>query len=752
MQTIQLNGRPMGWIRTLLKGVLVLGLACHGAVLWAQAAGAGGGVVDPLRPGVGVLASAARNAIGPGSVVKATQVVRTVSPSADTSVNITYDMDDLDVPATGFYCSSVNGSVFKATPTLPCPRDAIFSTESSSSNFRMLSREKAQETINVPAAVSLYMYQRLRPAGTTVFYFVRSFTAGGGKYVAVPLRLSGAPSQTPLSLNRVELAFTSGGGRQPMRVVQRDASVGPLSATVDYQGTGVLKGRWEVVQPGDPEPTDLDLTAEASLDPQQQLQQQRFLQVGSFEQSLYAGRRVVVPGPAPDALPTSMPGRYLVLWRPEATASNSVSGRELQIPLGGMAGFLMPTLSYYVVEQTKSDKSNNKPGQALTLGQMPAYEMGQVVVAMPDALSGISLVEVAASVGAILRNQAHLEALHLRIGVLQFTSDALARQAVDRLKQQYPGIEVDLHACGYVQQQLASRVYAASNEARHYALALMGMSPVRADVAARIGIIDTGLKTGLSRQLLAARSVHEQSFISPIDRPASLEHGTAVASAIVGRAIEQGEGRGFSGLAPGAQLFQANVMHEDRGFAASNTFALGLAMNWMALQKVDVLNMSLASRGDKVLQLLVSGLSNLDIPVVAAVGPGAQAPSLIYPAAYPGVIAVASVDAARQPDPRGAKGAYVALSAPGVEVWLPVVKNVSNPNPSSSTAQAVGAYYTGSSFAAPWVTAAVARLKSTAGKTMSAAQLVSQLCAGATRWPEPAPQGVGCGVLHLGTK
>ncbi len=746
MKTIHFEERLFGLIRAMLSGMVLLWLLGQSSMVYAQSDGAlGGGSFPPRNTSVGV----EKDALRPGRVRMATDVKRTVSPIADASVNITYDMAYSDIPANGFYCANLEPSVRPFLPSTmqPCRADTIFATENNS-NFRMLSPDKAQETINVPAAVSLYMYQRLRPTASSVFYFIRQFVGTTPSvYIAIPLRISGAPSQTPLSLNRVELTFTSGGGRQPMRVVQRDAPVGPLSATVDYQGTGVLKGRWEVVQPGDPEPTDLDLTAEASLNPQQQLLQQRFLQVGSFEQPLYAGRQVVVPGPAPDALPTSTPGRYLVLWRPEATLSNSASGRELQIALGGMAGFIMPTLTYYVTEQTRSEKPSNASEQALNLGQMPEYEMGQVVVAMPQSLSGISLSEVAASVGAILRNQAHLEALHLHMGVLQLKTDALARQAIERLKQEYPSMTFDLHACGYAQQQGTSNKLAEVNVVRHYALALMGVLSAPNEVPARIGIIDTGLMTGLPRQLLATRSVHEQSFISPIDRPATPEHGTAVASAIVGRAIDQGEGQGFSGLAPGAQLYQANVMHDARGFAASNTFTLGLAMNWLALQKVDVLNMSLASRGDKVLQLLVSGLNHLDIPIVAAVGPGTQAPSLIYPAAYTGVIAVVSVDAASQPDPKGAKGSYVAISAPGVDVWLPVVKRME-----SSSGKHVGTYYSGSSFAAPWVTAAIARLRKPLDKGKSAAQWVAQLCAGATKWPEPVPQGVGCGVLHLSTK
>jgi len=620
------------------------------------------------------------------------------------------------------------------------------------SQFNMVSTTSARETLTVPGDVSLQMYQRLRPIGKTEFYVVRRFTgpaaggvAGEGRFIAVPLRLSGSPSQMPLTLSRVELTFQYNGGRQPMRVVQRDASVGPLVATVDYQGTGVLKGRWEVVQPGDPEPTVLDLTAQASLDPEFQLQQQRYLEVGAFEQALYAGRRVLVPGPPPEALPTSQPGRYLVLWRPEATPSNAsqMGTRVTDLPSGGAAGFPMPTLTYYVTEQAglATDRNINKP---TLLADMPVHELGQVIVAIPDHVQVASLPALAEQTGGILRSQVHLLAMKLQMGVLQFTSQADAQRAVETLKQRYPGIEADLHARGYAQQASNLPAQGKSPKVRHYALAMLGLPQVKGDVPARIGVIDTGLQAGLSRQMLAARKVEEKQFLTPMARPAPAEHGTAVSSIILGRAIDKGEGQGFSGLAPGAHLFQANVMYDDRGFATSNTLAMGLAMNWMAQEKVEVVNMSLASRGDRVLQLLVNRLLDAGIPVVASVGPGEQAPSLVYPAAYPGVVAVASVDAAGQPDSKGARGSYVGISAPGVDVWLPVVKT-------ADVSASMGAYYTGSSFAAPWVTAAVARFKATGTTKVAARDWTRYLCETATTWVAPPPLGAGCGVLHLGT-
>ncbi|HEY4162853.1 MAG TPA: S8 family serine peptidase, partial [Dongiaceae bacterium] len=67
-----------------------------------------------------------------------------------------------------------------------------------------------------------------------------------------------------------------------------------------------------------------------------------------------------------------------------------------------------------------------------------------------------------------------------------------------------------------------------------------------------------------------------------------------------------------------------------------------------------------------------------------------------YPAAYPGVIGVTAVDARGAALPQANRGAFVALSAPGVDLWIPGQPKNAN------------LIVTGTSFAAPYVTAILA--------------------------------------------
>jgi subtilisin family serine protease len=81
--------------------------------------------------------------------------------------------------------------------------------------------------------------------------------------------------------------------------------------------------------------------------------------------------------------------------------------------------------------------------------------------------------------------------------------------------------------------------------------------------------------------------------------------------------------------------------------------------------------------------------------VVAAAGNNGASAAPAFPAKEPGVIGVTAVDSHSQPYAEANRGDYVDFAAPGVRIWTP--------GPA-----APGSYHTGTSFAAPFVTAAVA--------------------------------------------
>lgn len=117
--------------------------------------------------------------------------------------------------------------------------------------------------------------------------------------------------------------------------------------------------------------------------------------------------------------------------------------------------------------------------------------------------------------------------------------------------------------------------------------------------------------------------------------------------------------------------------------------------------------MSLSGPANALLEQVVRRLSERGMVIVAAAGNGGPKAGPAYPAAYAEVIAVTAVDRMKRPYRRAGRGEHIDLAAPGVQVWT--AASVSGARPK-----------TGTSFAAPFVTAAAALMKSANGNATAA--------------------------------
>ncbi|KFL36124.1 S8 family serine peptidase [Arenimonas donghaensis] len=155
-------------------------------------------------------------------------------------------------------------------------------------------------------------------------------------------------------------------------------------------------------------------------------------------------------------------------------------------------------------------------------------------------------------------------------------------------------------------------------------------------------------------------------------------HGTAVAAVLM------------SG--PGVQVHAADIYcGQPTGGAVSR---LAEAFGWLAGEGVTVVNLSLAGPPNLLLEALVVRMQARGHVLVAAVGNDGPAAPERYPAAYPGVIGVAAVDARGRPLPESPRGPQVDVAALGL-----YTSNGATPRT-----------WRGSSFAAPRVARHVARL------------------------------------------
>ncbi len=204
-----------------------------------------------------------------------------------------------------------------------------------------------------------------------------------------------------------------------------------------------------------------------------------------------------------------------------------------------------------------------------------------------------------------------------------------------------------------------------------------------------IGIVDSAVMK--KHEALRRASMVQRDFV-PYDRPRPLAHGTAVASILVGESDQ------VQGALRGAKLHAASVFFEDATKSnAATASSLVQALDWLAAERVPVINMSLAGPPNAVLEAAIDAVVAKGIVVVAAVGNNGPTGEPLYPAAYPPVVGVTAVDAANRIYLYANRGPQVMFAAPGVGVRV---------------ARSGGGYVneSGTSMAAPRAAAVLARV------------------------------------------
>jgi hypothetical protein len=250
-------------------------------------------------------------------------------------------------PREGTWCGAINedGSCVPGTLFGVLPARSDFSRASGGRNFT--------DIMTIPPSVARRAYQDALRGNASEFFYVRRFqslSGGPDEFVAVTCRMAGGGARSPLALTEVRLRFNQNDA--PVLTVSQGQPLQPFSAEVQYNGSGRLKGRWEVVSPGDPLPDERDLLTEGTLPLEERGLQRRYTLVDRFDIFLPPTGKVTLPGPSPDKLPHATNGLHLILLRVEATddrEAGSIFGPG-QVDSGGVAGFPLPVLRYYVGE------------------------------------------------------------------------------------------------------------------------------------------------------------------------------------------------------------------------------------------------------------------------------------------------------------------------------------------------------------------------------------------------------------------
>ncbi len=141
-------------------------------------------------------------------------------------------------------------------------------------------------------------------------------------------------------------------------------------------------------------------------------------------------------------------------------------------------------------------------------------------------------------------------------------------------------------------------------------------------------------------------------------------HGTAVAGAIVSHAR-------LMGSAPAARILAIRAFGKVSSGAESTSFVILKGMDYAAAHGAQIVNMSFAGPKDVLIERGIAALAARGIVMVAAAGNAGPKSPPLYPAANPNVIAVSATDAGDKLFTASNRGSYIAVAAPGVDVFLP---------------------------------------------------------------------------------
>ncbi|MFE9537036.1 type VII secretion-associated serine protease mycosin [Streptomyces sp. NPDC006691] len=197
-----------------------------------------------------------------------------------------------------------------------------------------------------------------------------------------------------------------------------------------------------------------------------------------------------------------------------------------------------------------------------------------------------------------------------------------------------------------------------------------------------VAVLDTGVDG--SHPDLAGQVLPGNDLVGFGAGPGSRDwarHGTAMAGIIAGHGHGAGDRAGVLGIAPEARILPVRVILESTDPARKQARetkggALAAGIRWAADNGADVINLSLgddsaSAHPEPAEDAAIQYALGKGAVVVASAGNGGdQGDHISYPAAYPGVIAVAAVDKNGTHASFSTRRWYATVSAPGVDVVI----------------------------------------------------------------------------------
>jgi hypothetical protein len=152
---------------------------------------------------------------------------------------------------------------------------------------------------------------------------------------------TGGPAQAGsindgIVLSGVRVSFGDNIGGLNFLTLNSSQNIPNFVALLMYSGAGQLKARWEVIQPSDPDPSDVDIVPEDGLTAGQLIQRHSYTLIDRPFGYLAPTGSYLLRGPDASRLPRSRLGTYRILLRLEAMGS------------GRTGNFYIPFLTYRI--------------------------------------------------------------------------------------------------------------------------------------------------------------------------------------------------------------------------------------------------------------------------------------------------------------------------------------------------------------------------------------------------------------------
>ncbi len=285
---------------------------------------------------------------------------------------------------------------------------------------------------------------------------------------------------------------------------------------------------------------------------------------------------------------------------------------------------------------------------------------GQIVAEIDSSLSVTQTDELARRHGLARLQSQNFPLIGATIGLFRITDRRSAQTVSRELATEASIRSVQLNFRHFLQEQEAALT---EGDPAQYALAKLRLP--QAHTLARganvtVAVIDSGVDV---KHPELANAIAD-SFDALGSKEGPHVHGTGIAGAIVSHAR-------LMGSAPAARILAIRAFAAAPNGGESTSYVILKALDYAAAHGAQIVNMSFAGPNDALIERGISAAVAKGIVMVAAAGnAGAKSPPL-YPAANRSVIAVSATDSQDRLFAASNRGGHIAVSAPGVDIFLP---------------------------------------------------------------------------------